>query len=300
MPPLIVRVDAGANLGMGHLVRCLALVQAWGGAAEILRAEDSDGDPGSDADARATAARAQAAGAAWVVVDGYQFGTAFQRTLRAAGLRVLCVDDNGEAGEYACDIVLNQNLHAEASLYRRRDGATRLLLGPEYVLLRREFVEPPRSAKVIAQTARRVLVTLGGGDAGETLDLVRGALEGARGFDVRVVTGGRSPEDMRSLMEWADLAVSAGGSTSWELAYIGVPTLAVVMAKNQIGAVGALSERGIVVPLGRRESLTGPEVTAQVERLARNFDRRVRMSDAGQALIDGGGAARVVNAMRME
>ena len=300
MPPLIVRVDAGANLGMGHLVRCLALVQAWGGAAEILRAEDSDGNPGSDADARATAARAQAAGAAWVVVDGYQFGTAFQRTLRAAGLRVLCVDDNGEAGEYACDIVLNQNLHAEASLYRRRDDATRLLLGPEYVLLRREFVEPPRTAKVIAQAARRVLVTLGGGDAGETLDLVRGALEGARGFDVRVVTGGRSPEDMRSLMEWADLAVSAGGSTSWELAYIGVPTLAVVMAKNQIGAVGALSERGIVVPLGRRESLTGPELTAQVERLARNFDRRVRMSDAGQALIDGGGAARVVNAMRME
>ena len=338
MPPLVIRVDADDRIGMGHLVRCLALAHAWG--PDVTVATDA-GSPGirariaaagaavarvdaawgTEEDAARTAAIAAERGAGWVVVDGYHFDVRFQRALRHAGRRVLCIDDNGEAGEYACAIVLNQNLHARESLYANRDADTQLLLGPEYVLLRPEFSTRERALPEVPSLARRVLVTLGGGDAGAALGTILEALAATtiEALHVKVITGAlKDPaalestargiagrvdilthaDDMPALMSWADLAVSGGGSTSWELAYMGVPTLAIVMATNQMGAVGALVEQGIVVPLGARDALAAALVAGEIERIARDAASRRRMSAAGRALIDGRGATRVVQAMR--
>jgi spore coat polysaccharide biosynthesis predicted glycosyltransferase SpsG len=75
----------------------------------------------------------------WIVVDGYQFTEDYQRALKAAGCKVLFLDDYGHSQHYSGDLVLNQNVCASADSYRNKEPQTRLLLGPKYCLLRREF-----------------------------------------------------------------------------------------------------------------------------------------------------------------
>jgi spore coat polysaccharide biosynthesis predicted glycosyltransferase SpsG len=136
---LVIRVDASTQMGTGHLMRCLALGQAWrdsGGHAIFamameapklemrLQAEGMEvihlsARPGSDDDAIQTAHLARRRDASWIVADGYHFGANYQRTIKEAGLRLLFIDDDGQA-EHSADIVLNQNLHARRFLCQQR------------------------------------------------------------------------------------------------------------------------------------------------------------------------------------
>lgn len=334
MPPLVIRADATAAMGSGHLVRALALGQAWSGPVIVATASADDriaragarcvplaAEAGSVEDARATAAVARDAGAPLVVVDGYQFDAAYHRVVRASGLQTVCIDDNGEAGEYVADIVLNQNLHATPALYERRDARTELLLGPAYVLLRPEFADAASQRRAVPDVARRILVTLGGG--APRTDALEGILDGlaqlgAAPLDVTVLTGGAvSPavrtaaervdgrvdlrersDDMRGLMANADLAISAAGSTTWELACMGVPSALVVAAANQRGAAAAAAAHGIAVLLGDATDVSAGDVRRIVAPLAADPARRAAMAAAGRRLIDGRGAARVAQAIR--
>src|SRR5262249_16949201 len=248
--PLLIRADAGARMGTGHLMRCLALAQAWqdaGGSCVFLAAElpaaledrlargglpvrRALAEPGSGADAEQTFRLARAIGAEWVVVDGYRFGTSFQRALKQAGLWVLAIDDYGHCDHYHADLVLNQNLHAEEAPYHRREPSTRLLLGTDYVLLRREFLPYRDWERAIAGVGRKVLVTVGGADPENITERVVPALDlvPVEGLEAVVVVGGSNPHldalrgavarsrlrselrvdvhDMAGLMAWADAA----------------------------------------------------------------------------------------------
>jgi len=157
---LLVRVDSGINIGSGHVMRCLALAQAWqddaGDVVFVLATESPNAEarltaegfevvyinakPGSAEDARLTTKLAHKYGASWVVVDGYHFDGDYQKIIKEAGLNLLFIDDYGHADYYPADIVLNQNIHADEDLYRNRASYTKLLLGTRYVLLRREFL----------------------------------------------------------------------------------------------------------------------------------------------------------------
>ena len=75
----------------------------------------------------------------WIAVDGYQFSADYQRILKSAGFKILFLDDYGHAQRYFADLVLNQNVGVGAELYADREPETRVLLGPRYCLLRREF-----------------------------------------------------------------------------------------------------------------------------------------------------------------
>ena len=80
-------------------------------------------------------------GADWVVVDGYHLGSDYQRALKEGGARVLVIDDHAHLDRYHADVLLNQNLGAPD--YRDRAPGARLLIGPHYALLRREFRDVP-------------------------------------------------------------------------------------------------------------------------------------------------------------
>src|SRR5215208_338295 len=153
---MLVRADASAEIGTGHVMRCLALAQAWQenkGTAHFafasmtpaleaqLRAENMaitslDASPGSDEDATQTIALAERAGAEWIVVDGYHFDALYQKAIKEANLRLVFMDDYGHASRYWADVVLNQNIYANDALYLNREPDTQLLLGTRYVLLR--------------------------------------------------------------------------------------------------------------------------------------------------------------------
>ncbi len=338
--PLVIRADASPRIGTGHVMRCLALAQAWqdeggqarfvmaGGPGALMRRLESEGAsahrleaaPGGDEDARRTAALAQEAGAGWVVVDGYHFGAEYQAALKGAGLRLLVIDDGGHAARYHADLVLNQNLYADEALYARRGPQTRLLLGPSYALLRREFVRrrPPRE---VPEVARKLLVTLGGSDPdGVTLRAVAALRElGREGLEAVVVVGAANPRreeiasaaqgadgvrvlvnpaEMAGLMEWADFALAAAGSTCWELCCLGLPALLLVLAENQAPVAAACESAGAARDLGWHFCHSTGGLADAIRAARADHAFRAFAAKRGPELIDGRGAARVCAALR--
>ena len=156
---LLIRADAGTEIGTGHVMRCLALAQAWqdaGGDIVVCQAQSVrpldeiltsaginpvalDVSPGTLLDAVNTAAIARIRNAHWVVIDGYHFEAEFLKFLKNCGLKVLFIDDRGYCAKACADLILNSNRDANEGLYPQYED-DQLLLGAPYILLHREFL----------------------------------------------------------------------------------------------------------------------------------------------------------------
>lgn len=333
---ILIRADANPQLGTGHVMRCLALAQAWqdaGGKAVFVaralpagiwtRLESEHIDVIELAEGLTELQDAQQASevalrvkADWVVADGYGFGEAFQREIYSAGLKLLLLDDYGHARHYSANLVLNQNASADEMHYASREGGTRLLLGPRYALLRREFLSWRDWKREISETVRTVLVTLGGADSGNASgEIVRALAQAApAGWQVKIIAGPANPNrgalrrqiencvgnlelisgdaDMPRLMAWADLAISAAGSTLWELLFMQVPTLAVCVAENQRANAERLRiETGMPVHFFQNAPL---DLNLDFLPLAHSQSARAKLAAKGREMVDGEGAARVI------
>lgn len=340
--PILIRADASVAIGTGHVMRCLALAQAWqdgGGKAVFAMASATrametrlaveqcesvsiPAEGGSCEDAKQTIERARQLDAEWIVVDGYNFDGDYQQQIKNAGFNVLCLDDIGLSKHYPADLILNQNIHANEDLYRNREGYTRCLLGPRFVLLRREFLDRPQAMRSTAEAGRGVLVMMGGTDpenvsakvmnaaislSGESLELVVVAGGGNPHIEelerlasrskgaVRVV---KDPDSIPELMLWADLAISAAGSTVWEMCWLGLPAILITLAKNQEPGAAELARRGIALCLGSHEQLDETQLIHELRELVHSRERRQHMAQLGQELIDGKGCQRVLTAMQ--
>ena len=322
---LAIRADAGAGAGAGHVMRSLALADAWrrgGGAVEWF----SSGMPpmlvdliaargitqhrlasASDWDFVCTWSRLHSG--CWVAVDGYGFAAGPAR-LQGAGARVLVIDDTGGWPRYDCDVLLNQNPGADAIPYRTT--AVTRLCGPSYALIRDEFraVDPP--ARTFARRAERILVSFGGHDThGQTARVVRMLMASDPALVIDAVSGVVAQEDDRSagssvtyhnttnlasLMCDADAAIVAAGSICWELCYLGLPALGLIVADNQRAVAEGLDRAGVIRNLGWFDTI---EDDALSEAMTRFLDDPVQaeMSRRGRALVDGDGAQRAIEAM---
>jgi UDP-2,4-diacetamido-2,4,6-trideoxy-beta-L-altropyranose hydrolase len=343
MTPLLIRADASVRIGTGHVMRCLALAQAWqdGGGeahfaladappaaagrleAEGLRLHRVAADAGGAEDAREVVRLARRVGAAWLVLDGYHFPAQYQEAVKGSGLRLLVIDDYGHAGRYAADLILNQNLYAEGRLYEGRAPGSRLLLGPRYALLRREFLKWSGWKRSVPEVARTALVTLGGADAGNVTGQVLRALRAIRQgpFEAVVLVGPGNPNrreleeavrgdrrvslavnapDVARLMAWADVAVSAAGSTCYELLFMGLPALALVLADNQAPVADALERHGLGESAGWGDRLDVGAMADLLSAFLNDSRRRSAMAERGRAWVDGRGGGRVAALLGLE
>lgn len=319
-------------------MRCLALAQAWreaGGRAAFASAALAsslrqrvldEGFPcyfiaanlGSQGDAAETAAIAGRCSAAIVAIDGYHFDGGFRKPLHAAGLITVAIDDNGDVGPCADALIVNQNIHASADLYRYGEAQSKLLLGTDYVLLRREFRDRIRAAGSRGGPVRNILVTMGAADRDNaTSRVIRSLRElDLRGIEIQAVVGGENAHGreieaaclslsgahadpdpgagMAALIARADVAVTAGGSTMWELAALGVPFVSIVVAENQRRAASAMGALGF--PSVTAANIEA-ELPARLGELIPDAARRQMLSDTGRRLVDGQGATRVCREM---
>jgi UDP-2,4-diacetamido-2,4,6-trideoxy-beta-L-altropyranose hydrolase len=341
---LIIRADASVTMGTGHVMRCVALAQAWqddGGAAvfamaqstpainEYLRSEQVEVVPlkspsGSAQNAEQVMQLARDRAVEWVVVDGYQFTSEYQRTLKAAGLKVLFVDDTGQCEHYYADLVLNQNAHANEKMYGSRETDTQLLLGPRYAMLRREFKSWRRWKREVPAAATKLLVTIGGSDPdGLTLRLVQALPKiSSAGMEVMIVVGGSNPcmtelqrevagmgphiqlvsnaGNMPELMAQSDIAVICGGGTAWELLYMGCAILSYARDDVQEQILKELSAIGAARSLGAVDAFQETTFARAIEELIFLKDRRVAMAGLGRKLVDGKGTGRVLTCLAQE
>jgi len=328
--PLLFRADASVAIGTGHVMRCLALAQAWqdaGGTAVFAVAElppateqrlladglfvaRIDVAAGSSADADATAALAQKHSASWLIVDGDRFSPEFVKRAKASSRRLLLIDDFARRDSSSADLILNPNMGAGEAPYRNAGSVAPLLLGESYVMLRREFVAW-RGQRSYPDKATNILVTLGGSDPENLTPRITRALTRLPGYHVTAVTGPGNPnrleddlapnlrvvfnpENLCELMAGADIAVIAAGGTLWELLHMGCATLSYARNSVQSGIVESVAARGAVLNLGFMAGFQPSALNDAVEDLAQSEARREQMSIAGRRLIDGKGARRVV------
>jgi UDP-2,4-diacetamido-2,4,6-trideoxy-beta-L-altropyranose hydrolase len=284
-------------------------------AEEKIQHDRISVQPGTLEDAEQTVVWALRLRARWVVVDGYRFRPDYIHTLKMAGVRVLHLDDDARFDFYQADVVLNQNLDATSESYKRA-ASTYLLLGANYVLLRPEFLAE-QSKKEIAGVARKFLVTMGGSDPEDvTSQVVRALPTLGNDFEATVVVGGgsphfaslralverlpvkirleRGPANMAPIMNWADVAIAAPGGTCWELAFLGVPMILITLSQDQERNAATISRTGAALCLGWHANLSEQEIGDAIKNVMNSADRRREMSERGQKLVDGQGAARVV------
>ncbi len=205
---ILLRLEAGKRIGMGHLVRCLSLArqvrQVSGCGALIATTTDGawtdrihaegfahtvlSGSSWDEADAQGTAELVRNLGVRTVVTDYFGVHSEYIEAIRAAGASVLSVDDVGELINTA-DVIVNGSLvFSERAPSRGRTG-TRFLCGPEYMILDPDFSETCADSKE-GQAIREVLVTMGGSDPHGLSPVVVRALDAVGGdFRVRVVIG---------------------------------------------------------------------------------------------------------------
>lgn len=332
---LIICAECGIQVGTGHVMRCLALAQAWkraGGAVTVLLREGMAGieeriraegilletlpkECGQSPEAFVRAVLGF--GSTIAVLDGYSFGAREQAVLSEAGMRVLTVDDYGHATDYPVRWVLNQNAYAAPEMYAPTNA--QLLLGPAYALLRDEFLPWIGWRRSIPDRARKILITIGGSDPDNASEQILHSLEflerNNQNLEVVLVVGSgnphlaaveaagerctlpvriaRSVQDMPALMAWADVAIAGAGVTSYELCYMGLPSLLLIIAENQRRIAERLSELGVAVNAGTSREFRGEVFAGQLRALIDSSERRGAMSHGARELVDGLGSERV-------
>ena len=272
----VLRADASDLIGVGHVMRSLALGEALldagfdvvlasvdlpAGMREEARkcgitVVDLQCEPFGSADALATLSL----NGAVLVIDGYKFEREFFAELESRATSFVVIDDNVETKALAPSVVINQNPHATAEMYAQLSGNPKLLLGLQYVLLRREVREATKQS--IIPVAGKVFVAMGGSDF---LKLTSPIVDGLQDLDIEICVAIGPTNSQRQQIEEtvksiprarviaqidyitelasSSLAILAAGSSLWEAAALGVPSIGLIVADNQSGS--ALAAEGL-------------------------------------------------------
>jgi UDP-2,4-diacetamido-2,4,6-trideoxy-beta-L-altropyranose hydrolase len=330
------RVDASPDIGIGHLMRCLALSEELRRRGHECSFLLQTAHP--EVLERIKKFRwiyhllpqasplQQDLGAVikylfddtvdWVVTDHYQIDSSYVKEIKRQGFHVMSIDDTAQMHYYS-DLVVNQNIGAEKLTFSA-EPYTALLLGPTYVMLRDELLK--RAEKKNNFTVKKLLITLGGTDPDNfLLSILHSLEEVAKDIDILAVIGPfnphgialhafqnttdmrldliQSPTNMADLYMQADIAISAGGSSCYELAYFGIPNLMVTVADNQLSIAHEMDKQRIGMYLGGKQEVQQDCLKDKVKELLKNQSLRKHMSEKGRKLIDGKGKERIVDHM---
>lgn len=293
------------------------LIEDRGFRCSLLTTEDPALDQAVDA--RQTAALSKDVD--WVIVDHYAIDYQWERAMNPMCRRMMVVDDLVDRS-HECDILLDQTFGRHADDYGLlvSEDCT-VLAGADFALLRPEFAAGRPSAlarRKANKTVDRILVSLGGFDPDnrtlEVLETVAGAGYAAD-LSVTVVCGSQDPEgakslepltryfrhldirqrvpNMAELMAASDIAIGAGGTTSWERCCMGLPALVCVLADNQREIARRLEAAGAIrIWRSRRE------LAAQLDEYVGSDSLHRSAVAAAARICDGRGLERVIAVMQ--
>ncbi|MBK1725452.1 UDP-2,4-diacetamido-2,4,6-trideoxy-beta-L-altropyranose hydrolase [Halorhodospira neutriphila] len=255
----------------------------------------------------------------WLVVDHYGLDAEWERRLRPHVERILAIDDLANR-DHDCDALLDQNYSRDAEArYRDRlpPHATRLL-GPDYALLRPEYAQYRNALGPHSGRLERVFVFFGGTDPDNLTGRALEALSepAFRGVAIDVVVGPNNPHrealaaqaearpgttlhaprpHLGDLMAAADLAIGAGGTTTWERCCLGLPSLVVSIADNQRPACEAMADDGVIEWVGNGHEVSAADLAATLHSLRQRPEHLQRLAEASKRTVDGAGTERAAN-----
>jgi len=326
MKHIVFRVDSSTQIGTGHLMRCLTLADALKNIAMITfisrdlqgnlnhlikakghcllqlpRGEQVDGLLGYEQwltvpiklDADQTKKLLGVKFPDYIIIDHYAIDESWELMLRSYAKKIMVIDDLANR-KHHCDILLDQNYYCDMD--NRYTGLVpdgcKLLLGPQYVLLREEFYKARNKIRHRDGVIKNILVFFGGSDlTNETMKVLK-AIEKLQSEDiaVNVVVGERNlykknvelfcqqheniyyycqVNNMADLMNQADLAIGAGGTTIWERLFLGLPTIVIAIAENQVKICEDCDRAGFIKYLGQSSNIIVEDIRYTLEKLIR-------------------------------
>jgi UDP-2,4-diacetamido-2,4,6-trideoxy-beta-L-altropyranose hydrolase len=257
----------------------------------------------------------------WLIVDHYALDWRWESLLKTYAAKIMAIDDLADR-IHDCEILLDQNLHKDMEFRYLHlvPGKCRQLLGPRYALLRPEFIVARQ--KLIARDGKvkRILVFMGGADAGNTTSMVLDALQllNRPNIHVDVVLGGSNPyaeaimqrcselanmschiqvSNLAELMLKADFAIGAGGATAWERCALGLPSIAIAIAENQTAIAKEVANRGAAFFAGELKNIDKHRLAALLRDKLEASDELTAMSRRACKLVDANGTQRVAQQM---
>lgn len=333
---VLFRVDGSANVGLGHLMRCLALAQAlnkrkaevhfvvspstvplcrerhdWVGQIHSL---EPDLQPLEEL--QHIKHLVKKLGVTLLVLDGYQFDENYRKAFRQLSAWIACFDDANLPGNLHCDLVINGASKEVKNVYAKTASNAVLCVGPEYRVLRQEFSELSR---IPFEHRRSLTLVMGGSDpANLTLPLLRELEKVAFNGPIRVITGAAYPwfkelsnmlqqsplsvqhlhdcQTMGDAFSHSRLTVSAAGSSQFELACAGSPSLLVMVADNQREASYQGAQQGWCEVIDMRANHELTRLFNTIQTLWEDPNTLEKMSLLAYQHGDGEGAERVVDA----
>ena len=320
---IVILTEGGKNIGFGHVSRCVSLYEAFrkkGITPELVI--------NSDSSVKAILGGKRFRLHNWLkdknipgllknadilVIDSYKaLPELYQKAVELVKLGVYL--DDFRRIDYPRGIVLNSSMHAFKIKYPKKKGI-RYLLGSKYILLRKEFWN------VKANEAREKLssltLTFGGNDIRNLNHLILEHLvKKFPGMNKQLLLGdskdqlnglnlikdkrtklfsGIDAGELKKILRITDVAISAGGQTTNELARLGIPAISVAVADNQLGIVKGWAKSGFLIFAGKwNEQGLLKRIEDDLERLKNDFRLRKKMGSIGKRLVDGKGAERVV------
>jgi UDP-2,4-diacetamido-2,4,6-trideoxy-beta-L-altropyranose hydrolase len=331
VPRVLFRCDASPAIGAGHVSRCLALAEvlaqtgwrvafaASRGAVATMSAMTTGGfslhELSGEADDEAAELRSYYPdGVDLFVVDHYQRDIYFEEACRSFARQILVMDD-ATGRRHDCDILVDAAATDRAVYAGGVPAHARLLLGPAYALMRRVFMERRADAlqRRDGRSMKNILVSFGATDPCNVTPIALDALDRyADDFSINVALSSYAPHldevrsklrgrmqlmldaDMPVLTTEADLAIGAAGSSSYERAILGLPSIIVTVADNQRGIAKVLTAAGAATDAGEIDKA----LTSRLGQITRNLiddpGTRIRMAEAAAALVDGRSGQRLL------
>lgn len=298
---VIIRTDASVKIGSGHVMRCLTIAQKLRTAGCNVKfwMEPLTGNLINYLTEHNFKNILEPEHADLYILDHYELNTDWESSIRYYTKKIVVIDDL--ARKHDCDLILDPNV--VPNYESRYDGKVPLhcvkLLGPQYLVMRDEFIEARQRLKKRKDEIKRLLIFMGGTDpTNETMKILQ-ALRLFSFEHIDVVVGSGNPfrqqikdicadrgykfhcqiDYMAQLMLQADFAIGAGGTTMWERFYVGLPSSATIVADNQSVTTEFAASLGVVKNLGRHKQVK----VATYEQLLQNLSVE-GMSEKGLAL----------------
>ncbi|MEW9123294.1 MAG: UDP-2,4-diacetamido-2,4,6-trideoxy-beta-L-altropyranose hydrolase [Thermotaleaceae bacterium] len=253
-----------------------------------------------------------------LIVDKYNLSEDYFLKLKNHVKKIVYIDDLNQF-VYPVDLVINGNLYGPSMNYEKYTEEQEFLLGPAFNLMREEFRNLPK--KQIGEKADRIMITTGGSDPHHmTQRFLKMMLRDKtlEALTIHVILGNlfTTAEELKKMakqhkaivfhenvshiseiMGQVDIGISAGGTTLYELAASGTPTLAFILADNQEQVVKEMEEEGYLISLGWFYQIDEKIFLSKLKELMKDYRLRKTMSSKGSGLVDGRGVERVVKHM---
>ena len=251
----------------------------------------------------------------FLLIDHYDIGSNFESSLKNIFERIFVIDDLANR-KHDCDLLIDQNYYRDLNQRYEKliQNGTITLLGPKYAIIRPEFRKINKKTIKKNSQIKKILVSFGGSDPTNECKKVLDALcsiENSK-FEIIVAAGiynhkfeqlkklyekysnikiYRHVDELSRLMVNSDLFIGAGGTTTWERFYMGLPSIVTIISDDQKESIEFLSDMGHVVNLGLAKNVTSKTYVQTLQKP--NFDLIYNMSLHNQKLVDGNGSNRI-------